>query len=36
MFQEGDWLLAAFYVALSVAGCLLAVWAGFQLTAALT
>ncbi len=35
MFQEGDWLLAAFYVALSVAGCLIAVWAGFQFTAAL-
>ena len=36
MFQEGDWLLAALYVALSVVGCLLAVWAGFQLTAAMT
>ena len=36
MFQEGDWLLAALYVVLSVVGCLLAVWAGFQLTAALT
>ena len=36
MFQEGDWLLAALYVALSVAGCLLAVWAGFQFAAAVT
>lgn len=35
MFQEGDWLLAALYAALSVAGCLLAVWAGFQFTAAI-
>ena len=34
MFQEGDWLLAGLYVALSVAGCLLAVWAGFQFAAA--
>ena len=34
MFQEGDWLPAALYVALSVAGCLLAVWAGFQVAAA--
>ena len=36
MFQEGDWLLAALYVALSVIGCLLAVWAGFQFAAAVT
>ena len=36
MFQEGDWLLAGLYVALSVIGCLLAVWAGFQFAAAVT
>ncbi len=33
LLQEGSWRLAALYVALSVAGCLLAVWAGFHLAA---
>ena len=36
MFQEGDWFVAALHVALSVFGCLLAVWAGFYFAAAVT
>ncbi len=36
MFQEGDWFLAVLYAVFSVAGCLLAVWAGFQFAAAVT
>ncbi len=33
LLQEGAWLPAALYVALSAAGGLLAAWAGFQLAA---